>query len=441
MARRTRRFSRILSSLAVAGAGLASVHAPACAAELGEAKVASHIGQLLVADIELTAVDDPSTPVQVRLASPEVYNGAGIAMPKVLSMMNLSVVKRDGRQAVHVTTLLPVNADHLHVYLELVDKGQRVVRLATLWLTPDPNPAPPVVPPAPAPAPAPAAVPAAAAVSAPVPKPPLPIAKPPAAVPAAIPAPAPPAPKLPRPVAKLPPALAHAPSHPPACVKSAEEAKACTALGERNAELRARIGTLEERVKGLQAQLGAPAAQAAHGEAPKEAASKEAAKKEEANEEEVKKDEAKKDEAKKDEAKKDGAKPQEAGKDAAHAKPEPEPEAGAPKPEETPEAKPEAKPAAPKPISSIKPLVPRKPKDKPAEADAGLPWGWIGGAGALLALGGGAAAWLARRRKVPNVDIPGEPGAFDKLKERFAARNRPAAAPQEPAREAEPTLE
>jgi Tfp pilus assembly protein FimV len=121
---------------------LASHWFTAHAAELGEARVSSHIGQPLVADIELAMIDDPAAPVSVRLASPEVYNGAGIAMPPVLASVNLSVMRRDGRQFLHVTSLRPVDGEHLHLYLELADKGQRTVRLATLWLTADPNPAP-----------------------------------------------------------------------------------------------------------------------------------------------------------------------------------------------------------------------------------------------------------------------------------------------------------
>ena len=137
MLRRTRQFLFLILIL-IAGA--------AHAAELGEPRVASHIGQQLVADIELTLLEDANTAVQARLASPEVYNGAGIAVPPVLSSLTLTVMRRDGRQFLHATTLRPVEADHLHLYLELVDHGQRVVRLATLWLTPDPNPAPAIVP-------------------------------------------------------------------------------------------------------------------------------------------------------------------------------------------------------------------------------------------------------------------------------------------------------
>ena len=87
----------------------------------------------------------------MRLAHPNVYRGANIGMPAVLSTLAMTVTQRDGRQFLHVTSLRPVDAGHLHLYLELTDKGQRAVRLVTLWLTPDPNP--------PAPTPAPLSVP------------------------------------------------------------------------------------------------------------------------------------------------------------------------------------------------------------------------------------------------------------------------------------------
>ena len=132
------RCSRHFLSTLLLVAAFGTVHA----AELGEARVSSHIGQPLVADIELTMIDDPSAAVSVRIANPEVYNGAGFAMPPVLASVNLSVMRRDGRQFLHVTSLRPVDSEHLHLYLELQDKGQRSVRLATLWLTPDPHPAP-----------------------------------------------------------------------------------------------------------------------------------------------------------------------------------------------------------------------------------------------------------------------------------------------------------
>lgn len=333
MARRTR---LLLSSLALAA--LASAHA----AELGDPRVSSHIGQPLVADVELTMLDDAATPVQVRVASPEVYNGAGIAVPPVLSSLNLSVMRRDGRQFLHVTSPRAVDADHVHLYLELVDKGQRAVRLATLWLTPDPNPAPPPAP-APVAAPAPAPVPPAnpdAVLLAQVERARVAHAAPVIRREAAKPVTPPPRPVMRRP----PPAPVARPEvPPPACAPRAEEVQACAALGAKNDELRSRLGQVEDRMKKLQVSLAAPAvAHEAH-EAPK---------------------------------------------------PEAKPES---KPESKP-APPPPKPAGPRPISSIKPLVPHKPKAPPP--DERLPWGWIGAAIGVLALGG-AGAYAVRRRKAP----------------------------------------
>src|SRR4051812_36177506 len=116
--------------------------ADARAAELGEPRVASHIGQQLVADVELTALEDSAAPVQARLASADVYRGANIALPPLLASVNVTVVQRDGRQFLHITSLKPVETDHLHLYLELDDGNRRAVRLSTLWLKPDPHPAP-----------------------------------------------------------------------------------------------------------------------------------------------------------------------------------------------------------------------------------------------------------------------------------------------------------
>ena len=356
MARRSR---LIFSSLAFAA--LLPVHA----AELGDPRVVSHIGQPLVADIELTMLEDAATPVRVRVASPEVYDGAGIAVPPVLSSLNLSVMRRDGRQFLHVTSLRPVDADHVHLYLELVDKGQRGVRLATLWLTPDPTPAP-----APVAAPAPAAAPSQDAVLL------AQVERARAAAPARE---APPRParvvKAPRPhpapVAKAPP-VPHPDAHPAACAIPAGDAQACAALGAKNDELRTRLGQVEDRMKKLQVSLAAPVAAAppAKVDVPKAAA-----------------------------------------------------------PEQ---AKPVV-PAGPRPIHSIKPLVPHKLKTAAPPPDEGWPWGWIGAVIGVLALAGAGTVVVVRRRKAGSAAAP---GLLDKLKTRFAARTR---APRDEG--AEPTID
>ena len=413
---------------------------PVHAAELGEPRVASHIGQPLVADVELALLEDPATPVQVRVASPEVYNGAGIAMPPVLANLGLAVTRRDGRQFLHVTSARSVDSDHVHLYLELVDRGQRAVRLATLWLTPDPNPAPPPAP-VRVPAPAPAAVPDAvllaqverARMARAVPAP-VPAAGPKVVPPRPVVAPRP----RPAPAAKAPvPPVAAPDAHPQACARPAGEVQACAALGAKNDELRARLGQVEERMKKLQATLGAPAVAVAAGPAGKPAAAKVDAPKGGATPAPVKADVPKEGGDKPASAKADA--PKEGNATPAPVKAD-APKEGGNKPVQAAEAPKPVVPAGPRPIHSIKPLVPHKPKAPPPED--GLPWGRIGAAIGLLALGAAGIAVVRRRRAGGgDAEAVGTPGLLEKLKARFAARTR-APQPEEPAQKpAEPTFE
>jgi pilus assembly protein FimV len=244
------------------------------AAEMGEAQVRSYIGQQLVADIELTMLAAPATPVQVRLAHPNVYRGANIGMPHVLSTLNMTVTQRDGRQFLHVTSLAPVESSRLHLYLELADGAQRDVRLVTLTMAPNPNPNPP--PPAapvrmPAPVVADTPAPVAPVVDKPPPRPrPAPPPKP--VVAKTAPAPkqeAKPEPKpepkqeaRPLPAAKPEPApkalpLAAPAACAPAPAPDVDRSTVCAALDYKNAQLREQIGQLEDKVRVLQVALGA----------------------------------------------------------------------------------------------------------------------------------------------------------------------------------------
>lgn len=235
----------LLVSLLAAG----SIHA---ATELGEPRVGSYRGQALVADIELASLDDPATPPQVRAASPDVYRGASLAVPAVLSSLQLNVLKQGGKYVVHVTSGKPVDTDMLLLFLELGQGGNRDVRLATLMLAADPHPAPvvtqapvPVAASAPAPAPAivPVAAPAAPAAARPAPpwRPIAAVAAPlhVGAVSTALPASVRPAPAV-------------------SCKASAVH-DACAVLDTKNLALQARLAGLEDKIKLLQANL-APAA-------------------------------------------------------------------------------------------------------------------------------------------------------------------------------------
>lgn len=342
------------------------------AAELGEPRISSYIGQPLALELELTALASPATPVQARLARPDVYRGANIGMPAVLSTLAMRVTQRDGRQFLRVTSSAPVESSRLHLYLELADGSERDVRLVTIFITPNPNPPAPAVPlpaltqtqtPAPVPvvadlpvAPVAASRPVVAAhkpapVKAPKPvKPPKPLAvvkesptpEPAAAAPASPPSPTP----LPVP-ASAPAAAAVAAA---TCApSSADSAPVCAALDVKNAQLREQIGTLEDKVRVLQVALG-------------------------------------------------------------------------------------ASPSAVVQDKVAKLATPRPSRKRPApEPEASTPWGWIAGAViAVLVLVGGVLLVLRRRKRAgPVIQPMPRTSLMARLRQRFA-RNNKAPAPVEP---------
>jgi hypothetical protein len=245
-----------IAALACAGAG---------AAELGEVALRSYIGQPLVADIELGALaPDEVAGLQVRLASPDVYRGANIGMHPALQTVQISIVRREQRQYLHITSQRRIDADYLHLYLEMSAGGRSAVRAATLWLTPDPTPAPaPALPAAaPAAAAAPEAAPSAALIAA---RARAAMAHPPATVPAATPAKALPGHAAPVRSAAMPAPIAKPQRAAASCAPgSAGEAKVCLALDQKNAALTRKLVELEGKIKVLQQELlpaqGAPAA-------------------------------------------------------------------------------------------------------------------------------------------------------------------------------------
>jgi len=142
------RFTLTLMLRSLACAVLLAWAGASSAAELGDVSARSFIGQPLAADIELVALaPDEVNALQVRLARPDVFRGANITMNPALSTVRMSVVKRDQKQFLHVTTTRAIDADYVHMYVELSAAGRQDVRLATVWLQADPNPPPP--PPAP----------------------------------------------------------------------------------------------------------------------------------------------------------------------------------------------------------------------------------------------------------------------------------------------------
>ncbi|AQR68195.1 hypothetical protein BZG29_07360 [Janthinobacterium sp. LM6] len=276
------------SLIACAAASLALP--PVMAAELGDMAVLSHVGQPLLAEIELTALTpEEAGGVAVRLASPDVYRGGGIGMDPALQTLTISPLERGGRHYVRVTTRQAIQAGHVHLYLLLGSGNGAVVRLGTLWLTPAlpaaavaavSAPARPAVP-----APAPVAVPVL--VAAPLPRA---VSAAPSPDAAALAARAraeglvrPPRVFVPPPAAPTPPATALRPAPlrrttapVAACAPQAniEQAQACVALDEKNAALNDKLGELEGKIGALQLALAQPvtaAAAAAPAAAPAEA--------------------------------------------------------------------------------------------------------------------------------------------------------------------------
>jgi hypothetical protein len=265
------------SLIACAAASL--VLPPIMAAELGEVAVLSHVGQPLLAEIELTALaPEDASGLAVRLASPDVYRGGGISMDPALQTLTISPLERGGRQYVRVATRQAIQAGHVHLYLLLGNGSGAVVRLGTLWLTPAPPPvaSAPVRPAMPVPVPVPLAQ-------------PLPLAR---TAPAALPVDAAalaararaeglvrPA-RVPPPVAPMPAATALRPSPlrratapVAACAPQAnmEQAQACVALDQKNAALNEKLGELEGKIGALQKALALPAFAAAAPQAVAEA--------------------------------------------------------------------------------------------------------------------------------------------------------------------------
>ncbi|WP_426072670.1 type IV pilus assembly protein FimV [Janthinobacterium sp. DSP2-3-3] len=261
-----------LSACAVASLALS----PVMAAELGEMAVLSHVGQPLLAEIELTALaPEEASGVAVRLASPDVYRGGGIGMDPALQTLTITPLERGGRHYVRVTTRQAIQAGHVHLYLLLGNGSGGIVRLGTLWLTP----APPV------------SVAAVAAASAPV-RPaipatvPVPLVQPlpqPRAAPGATPPDAaalaararaeglvrparvfvpPPAAPMPAALVLRPPPLRRAMAPVAACAPQADagQAEACVALDQKNAALNEKLGELEGKIGVLQKALALPAA-------------------------------------------------------------------------------------------------------------------------------------------------------------------------------------
>ncbi len=135
-------------------------------AELGKLTVLSQLGQPLNAEIQVASlVAGEDDDLVARLASPEAFSKAGIAVNPALANLRLAIDRRgDGLAILRVTSAQPINEPFLDVLVEIQSKTGRIMRQYTFLLDP-PNYAgqPVVAAAAPAEKPAEAPAPTAAA--------------------------------------------------------------------------------------------------------------------------------------------------------------------------------------------------------------------------------------------------------------------------------------
>ena len=117
-----------------------SCFAPVEAAEIGNIRVLSYIGQALKAEIELTAVTpEEAQSLQVKLALPDVYRLANIRRNSVLNNVRLQLRQQEQRFVVVMYSNQAILDSYLNIYLEFNDTKGHEVRALTLWLEADPN--------------------------------------------------------------------------------------------------------------------------------------------------------------------------------------------------------------------------------------------------------------------------------------------------------------
>ncbi len=105
---------------------------------LGNMRVSSALDEPLVAEIELTSVQDKDLEtLEVSLGSREDFGLAGVERPEYLKYLEFTVDRRtDGRPVVRVTSKLPAKEPYLHFVVALSWAGGKLVREYTALLDP-----------------------------------------------------------------------------------------------------------------------------------------------------------------------------------------------------------------------------------------------------------------------------------------------------------------
>ncbi len=109
-----------------------------CAVGMGGINVATALGQPLKAEIGLVAVGKAEQgSLSARLASPDVFKGAGMDYPASLPTLKFHIETRaDGESYIRVTSVLPVNEPVVSLLVELSWPSGKLLREYTFLLDP-----------------------------------------------------------------------------------------------------------------------------------------------------------------------------------------------------------------------------------------------------------------------------------------------------------------
>lgn len=120
----------MIAGLALSGA--------ACAVGMGGINVTTALGEPMKAEIELVAVGKADKGnLSARMASPDIFKGAGVEYPAALPKLKFSIETRaSGESYIKVTSALPVNEPFVNMLVELTWSSGKLLREYTFLLDP-----------------------------------------------------------------------------------------------------------------------------------------------------------------------------------------------------------------------------------------------------------------------------------------------------------------
>jgi pilus assembly protein FimV len=129
--------ARYLISACLAAA-LAALAFTSQATGLAGIKVQSALGQALVAEIEIVALQPKQfDSLQARIAGPEAYKAANLTYAPVLRQLRIAPEQRgEGKAVLKLTSVAPINEPSLEALVEFTWPGGRLVQKYSILLDP-----------------------------------------------------------------------------------------------------------------------------------------------------------------------------------------------------------------------------------------------------------------------------------------------------------------